>query len=97
LDYIIREKARDDLEWIWLYTLNEWGLAQADIYIGQLIDRFEWLAQHPYAGRNRTDIDPIYYCFPEGKHHIFYIINSNIEIIGIPHQQMDIIDYFEKP
>lgn len=97
MDYIIREKARDDLEWIWLYTLNEWGLAQADIYIGQLIDRFEWLAQHPYAGRNRTDIDPIYYCFPEGKHHIFYIINSNIEIIRIPHQQMDIIDYFEKP
>lgn len=82
MDYIIREKARNDLELIWLYTLNEWGMIQADIYTGQLIERFEWLARNPYAGRNRTDID---------------VISTGIEIIGIPHQQMDVINYFEKP
>jgi hypothetical protein len=36
------------------------------------------------------------HCFPEGRHLIFYTITKRgIDIIGIPHQGMDIIGYFE--
>lgn len=93
--YHIRQRALDDMEQIWLYSLQEWGQDQADHYLKNIIQRIEWLAANPTLGKHRTDIAEGYYCFPEGKHHIFYIINGSIEVIGIPHQQMDVITYFD--
>jgi len=92
--YRIRELAQADLESIWFYTCEQWGVAQADTYIQALIQRFDWLAQNPTLGKSRDDIKKGYFCFPEGLHLVFYIIKSNyVEIIGIPHQRMDVIDY----
>jgi len=92
--YRIRQLAQDDLEAIWLYTREQWGIVQADSYLESLILRFDWLAENPELGKPRDDVKSGYFCFPEGMHLIFYIINNNqIEIIGVPHQQMDIIEY----
>jgi hypothetical protein len=31
------------------------------------------------------------FCFPEGRHLIFYIMTDNaVDVIGIPHQSMDV-------
>lgn len=95
LAYSLRALARADLEAIWLYTFREWGAEQADSYLQSLFSRFSWLAENPSFGRNRDDIKTGYLCFPEGRHLIFYIIKNNkVDIIGIPHQSMDIIDRF---
>lgn len=92
--YRIRSLAQDDLESIWLYTCDEWGSIQADSYLEAIIQRFDWLAENPTLCKSRDDVNQGYYCFPEGLHLIFYIIKNNqIEIIGIPHQRMDIIEY----
>ncbi len=92
--YRIRALAQADLESIWLYTCDEWSVAQADTYLKTLIQRFEWLAENPTPGKPRDDIKQGYFCFPEGMHLVFCIIkNSQVEIIGIPHQQMDITEY----
>lgn len=89
--YILRELAKQDLEDIWLYTLAEWDLEQADAYVGSIIDRFDWLAASHNAGKLRYEIKTGYRCFPEGSHLIFYTFEgSMINIIGIPHQNMDI-------
>lgn len=94
--YKIRKLAQSDLESIWLYTLEQWGANQANTYIKAIINRFDWLANNPHLGKKRNDIKEEYYCFPEGAHLIFYTINKNhIEIIGIPHQSMDIIEYLD--
>ncbi|MEI6068627.1 MAG: type II toxin-antitoxin system RelE/ParE family toxin [Methylococcaceae bacterium] len=93
--YTIRKLAENDLEQIWLYTFHEWGIEQADKYIRILLSRFSWLAKNPQLGKRRNDIKPGYYCFPEGRHLIFYTITKNgIQIIGIPHQNMDIMGHF---
>jgi len=93
-DYSIRSLAQADLESIWLYTCEEWGASQADTYLEAIIQRFDWLAENQKLGKSREDIKQGYYCFPEGVHLIFYVLNNNrIEIIGIPHQGMDIIEY----
>lgn len=93
--YTIRQLAENDLEQIWLYTFHEWGIEQADKYLRLLLIRFSWLSKNPRLGKQRDDIKPGYYCFPEGRHLIFYTLTkSGIDIIGIPHQSMDIIDYF---
>lgn len=94
--YRIRQLAENDLEQIWLYSFHEWGMGQADSYIRLIVDRFSWLAKNPLIGKRRDDIKPGYYSFPEGRHIIFYIITKDgIDIIGIPHQSMDVINHFE--
>ncbi len=95
--YRIRQLAEKDLEQIWLYTFHEWGIEQADKYIRLLIARFSWLSENQRLGKRRDDIKPGYYCFPEGRHLIFYMLSQDgIDIIGIPHQSMDIIGHFEE-
>ena len=92
--YTLRKLAQNDLEKIWIYTYEEWGLVQADTYLQSLISRFDWLAASPLSGRKRDDIKSGYYCFPEGMHLIFYTIQNNkMNIIGLPHQSMDIVSH----
>jgi len=93
--YSIRALARTDLERIWLFTFEEWGLEQADKYLNLLFSRFEWLSGNPYTGKDREDIKNGYYCFPEGMHLVFYTMTEyGIDIIGIPHQNMDVASHF---
>ncbi len=95
--YTIRQIAENDLEQIWLYTFHEWGIDQADKYLHLLLARFLWLSKNPQLGKRRDDIKLGYYCFPEGRHLIFYTMTkSGIDIIGIPHQSMDIDGHFEE-
>ncbi len=94
--YTLRKLAENDLEQIWLYTFQEWGLEQADKYVSLLISLFLWLSENPGLGKHRNDIKTGYHCFPEGRHLIFYTISSyGIDIIGIPHQSMDIVDHLD--
>ena len=91
----ITPRALDDLKSIGRYTLQEWGIKQRDRYLYDLDKRFEWLANQPQIGKQRPDIKEGYYCYLQGSHLIFYIINQDsIDIIGIPHKSMDIVNYF---
>jgi len=93
--YSIRALARTDLEEIWLFTFEEWGLEQADKYLNSLFSRFEWLSRNSYTGKDREDIKNGYFCFPEGMHLVFYTMTEyGIDIIGIPHQNMDVGSHF---
>ena len=93
-NYRIRQLAVEDLERIWIYSFQQWGGEQADHYLQALFDRFTWLAEYPKLGKARDDIKPGYFCFPEGRHLVFYIVtNTDIEIIGVPHQSMDVINH----
>ena len=94
--YSIRKLAENDLERIWLYTNEEWDIEQADKYIRLLVSRFTWISENPLLGKKRDDVKPGYYCFPEGMHLIFYMITkTGIDIIGIPHQSMDVVTHLE--
>lgn len=89
-------RAKEDLRGIWRYTISVWGEEQADLYITNLYKRFEWLSQQPRTGKHRTDICEGYYCFPQGSHLVFYLIREKqIDIIGIVHKEMDILNYFD--
>ncbi len=96
-DFRITPRARDDLLNIGRYTLEIWDRQQRDIYLRNLDERFQWLAQNPRLGRPRPDIQEGYYCFPQGSHLVFYIMrDAGIDIIGIPHQNMDIQNVFNR-
>ncbi len=96
MSYSIHQQAQGDLESIWVYSNQEWKAEQADKYIRSLLSRFTWLSENPQLGKQRAEIKLGYYCFPEGMHLIFYkIARDGIEIIGIPHQSMDLITHFD--
>jgi len=89
--YRLRALARDDLEAIWDYTVEQWGIKQAERYLDILFGCFDDLAANPQLGRPRDDVKPGYRSFPQGRHVVFYVIEpSGIEIIGIVHQRADV-------
>ncbi|MCK4842940.1 MAG: type II toxin-antitoxin system RelE/ParE family toxin [Methylococcales bacterium] len=97
-NYSLRALAQVDLERIWLYTYEQWGVEQADNYLNLLFSRFTWIAKNPLIGKKRDDIKAGYYYFPEGMHLVFYTLTKNgIDIIGIPHQSMDVINHINSP
>ena len=89
--YRLTPRAVTDIEHIAAYTMSQWGPAKMADYLRSLSQRFEWLARNPMAGRERNDVHPGYRGFPEGRHIIFYLVSDNgVDIIGVPHQSMDI-------
>ena len=95
MEYVVTPRALRDLAEIAIYTEDVWGLRQAEQYNDQLIARLGWLAQNPSLGKPREDCGSGLRAFREGQHLIFYrIADEKIEIIGVPHQSMDIIAYF---
>ena len=91
----ITPRARDDLINISRYTERQWGKSQRNAYLQDLEKRFYWLAQTPRLGKHRADVTEGYYGYPQGQHVVFYLIGQGcIEIIGIPHKEMDIVSYF---
>jgi len=93
----ITPRAREDLKNIGRYTEQTWGKPQRNLYLKRLETRFKWLAASPLLGRHRTEVCEGYYSFPEGQHVVFYLIGrETIDIIGIPHKDMDTISYFSE-
>jgi len=93
--YRVTPRAHNDLINIGHYTEQTWGKTQRNVYLKAIEALFQWLADNPLLGKHRTDIGENYYSFPQGQHVVFYLIGLNhIDIIGIPHKEMDIISYF---
>ncbi|PCI85563.1 MAG: plasmid stabilization protein [Hyphomicrobiales bacterium] len=88
--------AKEDLRSIWIYSFQNWGEAQADKYVTEIYNRFEWLADNPQIGKQRDDVEQGYFCFMQGSHLIFYICEgADIHIIGVLHKSMDVLNYFD--
>jgi toxin ParE1/3/4 len=93
--YRLTPRAVEDLREIARYTLKTWGRNQRDLYLADIDRRFFWLAEHPRLGKHRSDVTEGYYSYLQGAHVIFYLIRADgIDIIGVPHQRMDVLGYF---
>lgn len=90
--YRISEKAIEDLDEIWLYTLQTWSREQADRYYKLLIDEFEYIAAHFNSGKSMEYIKLGYRATKVKSHVIFYkkAEDQLVDIIRILHQNMDI-------
>ncbi len=94
--YRLTVRAESDLRNIGRYSREAWGKPQSDKYLQDLVGRFDWLSKNPRLGTHRPDIEYGYYCFPQGTHLVFYLIQDDgIDIIGVPHKAMDIESYFD--
>ena len=93
----VTPRAAQDLRNIARYTLRTWGRKQRDTYLRAIDRRFSWLAENPNLGKPRPEIKDGYYSYPQGSHVIFYLVRKGgIDIIGIPHQRLDVLSYFSE-
>jgi toxin ParE1/3/4 len=83
-------QAQEDLVNIWLYTLKEWGIVQADYYLDELDDAFQQLKTSPRLGVARDDVRPGY-CSLQVKKHIAYyrLSDRTIELMRVLYGRMD--------
>jgi len=88
MKYRISREAIQDIDNIWLYTMVEWAIEQADRYFNLIIDEIEYLSEYPISGEDYSIVRKGYFRSRVKSHFIFYKINSHkneIEIIRILH------------
>lgn len=93
MSYKVSQKAKKDIENIWLYTFENWSIEQADRYVNLIINEIEYLAQKPNSGKDYSIVRKGYFRAQIKSHFIFYKINQKkkeIEIIRVLHQRMNI-------
>ena len=93
VDYILSERAKDQLKDIYKQGYTDFGEAQAEKYYMSLCKRFEEIAEQPLLYPAVNDIREGYRRSVCGKHSIFYsMTDSRIEIMAVLKRQ-NIIDF----
>ncbi len=89
--WVLSPRARSDLDEIWDYTAERWGLDQAERYIRAIQSAVESLAKDPTLGRGCDDIRPGYRKYPVGSHILFYrLTDEGLDVVRILHRRMDV-------
>ena len=91
-NYILTNKAVDDLSEIWDYTYDVWSEKQADKYYNMLLEYCKELADKPSLGKNYNEVDNEIFGVKASHHIIFYKKHKedHIKIVRILHNRMDL-------
>lgn len=93
---ILSEAADADLEDIFDYTLEEFGLDQAVSYVSEFDDTFEIISENPEIGRKREEVREELRSLTKDKHVIFYrILIDHIRIVRILHDSRDLPKFLD--
>ncbi len=89
-DYRLSPRARNDLETIWTYSFEQWGIEQANRYIDKITAKFEAIASDPMLFPTCDHIRSGYRRALAERHMIyFYESRQAIVIMRILHGQME--------
>jgi toxin ParE1/3/4 len=91
--YRLSSRAEADLAEIWVYSVGQWNLEQADRYADALVSRFDWLGANPSLWQPRPDIAEGLYSYPQQSHVIYFRVHGEapevIEIVRVLHGRME--------
>jgi toxin ParE1/3/4 len=90
--YLLSPAAQADLEQIWDYTHDRWGVDQAEEYLRELQRAIERAAANPQIGRACDEIRRGYRKLVAGSHTLFYRVSAEgaIDVVRVLHQRMDV-------
>ncbi|MCO8314121.1 type II toxin-antitoxin system RelE/ParE family toxin [Pseudomonas mandelii] len=89
-EYRLTPAAEGDLEAIWSYTAQQWGLDQANRYIDIITTAFEQLALRPKTAPACDAVRPGYRRCSVERHMIYFRITVyGIAIIRVLHDWME--------
>ncbi|PWK60087.1 type II toxin-antitoxin system RelE/ParE family toxin [Roseicyclus mahoneyensis] len=90
-DVVYRPEADADLDGIWAYTLEQWGLQQALKYDADLTRRIEGLATGATASRRAEEVGPGLRRALVGSHVVFFREDAAaVTVVRVLHQRMDV-------
>jgi toxin ParE1/3/4 len=88
--YVLSPRAQSDLDDIWDYSAQRWGVIRAERNICDLSEALEILAVDRTRGRECDDIRAGYYKYTVFSHVIFYRVTGvGIDVVRILHGRMD--------
>lgn len=80
-----------DLEGIWRYTVQRWGVERAERYLDALNASFEALSRAPHSAPACDHIVPGYRRQPVERHVVFYRVeNDTVIVVRVLHERMDV-------
>lgn len=89
-EYRLTPAAERDLEAIWIYSAQQWGVEQANRYTDCLVEAFTELAQSPTSAPACDHIRAGYRRRSVERHMIYFRITPyGIAIVRILHERMD--------
>ena len=92
--YVLSQSADHDLEDIFDYTVQEFGMDQAVSYLNGLDELFHMLLDNPELGRLRPELKAGLRSIAKEAHVVFYSVNSDhIRIIRVLHGSRDMINF----
>ena len=89
--FVVSPRAQADLDDIWDYTVEQWGVRRAEIYARLIMAAVDAVAADPHVGRACDDVRPGYRKYPVGSHVLFYrVVDEEIVVVRILHRRMDV-------
>lgn len=91
-EYIINEKALNDINKIWIYTAENWSIEQADRYYDLIFDEIEYIVDNFEMARDFGKIRKKYWCSKVKSHLVFFkkTKSNEVEVVRVLHESMDI-------
>ena len=91
-EYVISEKALEDLNNIWIYTAENWSFEQANRYYDLIVDEIEFVVKNYETTKDFENVRKNYRYSKVKSHLIFYkkTKNTELEVVRILHEIMDI-------
>jgi len=94
LELLLTPKAEHDLEKIFQFTMNSWGLKQAEKYQDELYAGMQLILENVFIGKIYSHSELHYRKFHINRHLIFYRIDENVcVVVRILHDRMDLKRY----
>lgn len=88
-EFRLSPEAERDMQGIWTYTYEQWGLEKANHYTDELIAGFAELAAYPQRGRRVDQIRSGYRCSRIGRYAIYYrAMEYGIAVVRVLHDRM---------
>ena len=90
--HVFSPAAQADIEAIWNYTVEHWGLEQAELYVRAIQVACEELAAGTRFSRSAHDIRAGYRQAAVGSHILFFCEGDAglLDVVRILHQRMDL-------
>lgn len=96
MSYRLSLNADEDLRYIYIYGVKEFGLELSESYVAGLERTFELLAEHPRAARERTELKPSVRAYRYKSHMIVYEITDSDDVV-IPRLRQKNEDWASAP
>ena len=87
----VSRAALADIREVGRYTQQQWGKVQRRLYLDEMNNRFQFLAENSAIAPERRSFDPPVRIYPFQKHLIVFVMEEGgILILRILHQRMDV-------